>query len=222
MPITDVMMTGAKLLISGGQHAGTDVDGRLEAVRDATDDLDVVYYEDRRINDLDARSRVRAWITAPLLLGLIGIWIHIILRIIRQVSEGDVSLCKSIEDEFGAVIVFAEPPTHEIINSYPRPWACANWLGIIATGLLAMLALPNPTLAFGLTVLYLLLFAAVIFFVYLASSTTQREKAMLDFIEDHTRREGISKACLIIGSDHVDGVQELGSGKELDLKVVSS
>lgn len=187
-----------KLHISGGRHALTDIDGRIEALETALDAPELVFQE-QRPDDQTWHEKARNWFAAPLL--LIGITGYLrLLGVIATILPSDDEIADHVVDTYEVETRGVDKPLHDILSAQRQTWTVANW-ALIAVP--ALFLIVNPTAIMAVVAGTLLLFGlASVMMAFLAAVHAERNVYMMNCIADIAQAEDLDEACLITGGKH--------------------
>jgi len=190
-----------RLYIDSGTHSFTDEQERINSVKSHLSSPTAVFTEDST-SAATWRDKLSYLLIAPLLIGTMLLWVHIILPFSRLFFGDDTAIEDYLVDEYSVIKIPTDKPKLDIISENTRLHLAANWLPIIITIILWRVQ-ENPTL---ILVVLPFIIGVALFLTFLGSVNEVRDSHIASEIEGHANDH--DEACLVIGEGHHEPVAD--------------
>jgi hypothetical protein len=207
------------LYIDGGRHL-TQPEDRITAIEDAFDDVDTAFVEAPSKDDHGLKGTVIDFLTAPVLVCTVYVYVGILKAIEKITGRGDREIVEYLQKEHEAEVVLIDRGFHQLLSDSRELWLIGHTIVI----LIAVYALPNFTESFAwgpvpFRILVLgLLTGLGLFILFLAGTHPSRNLQMASDIERWANSTDHQNACLVTGFRHVPGIsRELERGDSVEI-----
>lgn len=187
-----------RLHINSGTHTATNVSKRVSESEDHVKDPGAVFIEESE-SPRSLSKFVRSLILAPLLVGVMIVWVFVVLPVLRPFLGDDRQIEEQIAEKYDALLIPVDAPKLDLIWDEWRLWGLANWLLITSTPYLH-----NGSL---LDLVQLLFIQGVALFVaYLTGVHQIRNRHIAERIAENAN--SFSEGVFVTGKKHHEPVAE--------------
>ena len=191
--------TAMRLYINSGTHSFTNVDSRVAEFENAVSEPGVVFIEDSD-SPLIISELATTFVLAPLLVGIMIIWVFGILPVIRPIFGDDREVENKIAQKYDAELVSVDISKLDLIQERWLMWSLANWLLIVTT--------PIYHIDYFINLLTLFVIQGVaMFLAFLAGVHHIRNMYIAENIAENA--DNCSEAVFVTGRKHHEPVAEL-------------
>jgi len=190
-----------QLYIDSGKHSFTNEEERIDAIESKLDSPTAVFTEDSP-GTVTWKEKLTSLPTAPLLIGTMLLWVHVILPVLRPIFGDDTAIENHLVEEDGVERIPADESKLEIISENSRLHLAANWLPITVSMVLWII--------YGNPLLTLVVLPGVVGFSLLFTFLAITQERRDEHIAQRIRRNagGHEEACLVVGEEHHEPVAE--------------